>query len=162
MPQLRGKPARAKRPSTSSRSTTTRHAKPDPTPLIEQVLRGLARYVPEGTLRVDDNGMIVVGVDDVPMGIMVEEAPPVVRVLGIVRTDVPYSEDLCAWLNEVNANRLRIGYAYWRDNEIRYAIEAIAAPLHLEHILDALAAASGMIPALAREADLWLPEPVFA
>jgi hypothetical protein len=121
------------------------------------VLTGLAPYVPEGTLKVDETGMIVVGVDGVPLAIQVEEEPPVVRVLGIVRTGVPFSEDLCAWLNEVNANRLRIGYAYWREDEIRYAVEEIAAPLMMEHILDALAAASGMVPTLAREADLWLP-----
>jgi hypothetical protein len=116
--------------------------------------------VPEGTLKVDESGMIVVGVDNVPLAVQVEEEPPVVRVLGTVVADVPFSEDLCAWLNEVNANRLRIGYAYWRDNEVRYAIEQIAAPFLLEHLLDALAAASGMIPALAREATLWFPEPV--
>jgi hypothetical protein len=130
--------------------------------LIQRVLTGLAPYVPKGTLRVDDAGMIAVGVDDVPLAIKVEEEPPVVRVLGTVKSGVPFSDDLCAWLNEVNANRLRIGYAYWRDDEIRYAVEEIAAPFLLEHILDALAAASGMVPALAREADLWLPEPALA
>jgi hypothetical protein len=116
--------------------------------------------VPEGTLKIDETGLIVVGVDEVPLALQVQEEPPVVRILGTVRSDVPFSEDLCAWLNEVNANRLRIGYAYWRDEEIRYAVEEIAAPFVLEHVLDALAAASGMVPALAREADLWLPEPV--
>jgi hypothetical protein len=116
--------------------------------------------VPEGTLQIDAAGLIVVGVDGVPLAIQVEDEPPVVRVFGAVRTEVPFSEDLCAWLNEVNANRLRIGYAYWRDDEIRYAIEEIGDPLVVEHVLDALAAASGMVPALAREAGLWLPEPV--
>jgi len=56
--------------------------------------------------------MIVAVVDDVPLAVQVEEKPPVVRVLGTVVSDVPFSEDLCAWLNEVNANRLRIGYAF--------------------------------------------------
>jgi len=116
--------------------------------------------VPEGTLKIDRTGTIVVGVDGVPLAIQVEKEPPVVRVLGTVRSEVPFSDDLCAWLNEVNANRLRIGYAYWRDDEIRYAIEDIAAPLTVEHVLDALAAASGMVPALAREVDLWLPAPL--
>ena len=128
--------------------------------LIKRVLAGLAPCVPEGTRKIDETGMIVVGVDDVPLAIQVEEEPPVVRVLGTVRSAVPFSEDLCAWLREVNANRLRIGYAYWRDDEIRYAIEDIAAPLAMEHVLDALAVASGMVPALAREAGLWLPAPL--
>jgi hypothetical protein len=157
MPSVRRKPVRAKRSSTSSSSSTSLRPGSDRQRLISRVLTGLAPYVPEGTLQVDETGMIVVGVDGVPLGIQVEEEPPVVRVLGIVRTGVPFSEDLCAWLNEVNANRLRIGYAYWREDEIRYAVEEIAAPLMMEHILDALAAASGMIPTLAREADLWLP-----
>ncbi len=156
MPQLHGKPARTTRSSTSSRSRSRPAS--DHHSLKQRVLAGLAPYVPEGTLEIDETGLIVVGVDDVPLGVQVQEEPPVVRVLGTVRTDVPFSEDLCAWLNEANANRLRIGYAYWRDDEIRYAIEEIAAPLVLEHVLDALAAASGMVPALAREADLWLPE----
>jgi hypothetical protein len=128
--------------------------------LTTRVLTGLAPYVPEGTLQVDESGAIVVGVENVPLAVQVEEEPSVIRVVGTVVSDVPFSEDLCAWLNEVNANRLRIGYAYWRDNEIRYAIEQIAAPFLLEHLLDALAVASGMIPALAREAGLWFPEPV--
>lgn len=160
MPSVRRRPARAKRSSTTSKSATHRHPGSVRQRLITRVLAGLAPYVPEGTLKVDESGMIVVGVDDVPLAVQVEEDPPVVRVLGTVVSDVPFSEDLCAWLNEVNANRLRIGYAYWRDNEIRYAIEQIAAPFLLEHLLDALAAASGMIPALAREATLWFPEPV--
>jgi hypothetical protein len=126
--------------------------------LITRVLTGLAPYVPEGTLKVDESGTIVVGVDNIPLEIQVEGDAPVVRVLGTVISDVPFSEDLCAWLNEVNANRLRIGYAYWRDDEIRYAIEQIAAPFMMEHLLDALAAASSMVPALAREAVLWFPE----
>ena len=89
-----------------------------------------------------------------------QEAGPSQAVVGTVRSEVPFSEDLCAWLNEVNANRLRIGYAYWRDDEIRYAIEDIAAPLTTEHVLDALAVASGTVPVLAREAGLWLPAPL--
>ena len=160
MPSVRRRPARAKRSSTKSKPTTHSHSGSVRQRLITRVLAGLAPYVPEGTLKVDGSGMIVVGVDDVPLAVLVEEEPPVVRVLGTVVSDVPFSEDLCAWLNEVNANRLRIGYAYWRDNEIRYAIEQIAAPFLLEHLLDALAAASGMVPALAREAALWFPEPV--
>ena len=160
MPSVRRKSVRAKRSSTSLNSSTSHRPGSDRKRLISRVLTGLAPYVPEGTLKVDETGMIVVGVDGVPLAIQVEEEPPVVRVLGIVRTGVPFSEDLCAWLNEVNANRLRIGYAYWRDNEVRYAIEQIAAPFLLEHLLDALAAASGMIPALAREVALWFPEPV--
>lgn len=160
MPSVRRRPARAKRSSTESKPTTRSQVGSVRQRLITRVLAGLAPHVPEGTLKVDDSGMIVVGVDDVPLGVIVEEEPPVVRVLGTVVSDVPFSEDLCAWLNEVNANRLRIGYAYWRDNEIRYAIEQIAAPFLLEHLLDALAAASGMVPALAREAALWFPEPV--
>jgi hypothetical protein len=160
MPSVRRRPVRAKRSSTKSKPATSHHAGFVRQRLITRVLAGLAPYVPEGTLKVDDSGMIVVGVDNVPLAVQVEEDPPVVRVLGTVVSDVPFSEDLCAWLNEVNANRLRIGYAYWRDNEIRYAIEQIAAPFLLEHLLDALAVASGMIPALAREAGLWFPEPV--
>jgi hypothetical protein len=160
MPSVRRKPARAKRSSTKSKPATNSRSSSDRQRLITRVLAGLAPYVPEGTLKIDETGMIVVGVDDVPLAIQVEEEPPVVRVLGTVVTEVPFSEDLCAWLNEVNANRLRIGYAYWRDDEIRYAIEQIAAPFLLEHVLDALAAASGMVPALAREAGLWFPEPV--
>ncbi len=163
MPSVRRRPARAKRSSTKSKPATHSqhsHLGSVRQRLITRVLAGLAPHVPEGTLKVDGSGMIVVGVDDVPLAVMVEEEPPVVRVLGTVVSDVPFSEDLCAWLNEVNANRLRIGYAYWRDNEIRYAIEQIAAPFLLEHLLDALAAASGMVPALAREAALWFPEPV--
>ena len=160
MPSVRRRPARAKRSSTKPKPTTHSHSGSVRQRLITRVLAGLAPYVPEGTLKVDGSGMIVVGVDDVPLAVLVEEEPPVVRVLGTVVSDVPFSEDLCAWLNEVNANRLRIGYAYWRDNEIRYAIEQIAAPFLLEHLLDALAAASGMVPALAREAVLWFPEPV--
>jgi len=160
MPSVRRRPVRAKRSSTKSKPATPHHAGFVRQRLITRVLAGLAPYVPEGTLQVDESGMIVVGVDNVPLAVQVEEDPPVVRVLGTVVSDVPFSEDLCAWLNEVNANRLRIGYAYWRDNEVRYAIEQIAAPFLLEHLLDALAAASGMIPALAREAALWFPEPV--
>jgi len=160
MPLARRRPARAKRSSTTSDTTTIHTADSGRRRLITRVLTGLAPYVPEGTLKVDESGLIVVGVDDIPLAIQVEEAPPVVRVLGTVVSDVPFSEDLCAWLNEVNANRLRIGYAYWRDDEIRYAIEQIAVPLQMEHLLDALAAASGMVPALAREAALWFPEPV--
>ena len=151
MPLVRRRPARAKRSSTKPDPATLHSSGSDRQRLIKRVLTGLAPYVPEGTLNVDESGMIVVGVDEVPLAIQVEEDPPVVRVLGTVVSDVPFSEDLCAWLNEVNANRLRIGYAYWRDNEVRYAIEQIAAPFLLEHLLDALAAASGMIPALARE-----------
>ena len=158
MPHLRGKPARTRRSSTTSKSTKGSRPASDHQSLSQRVLTGLAPYVPEGTLRIDETGLIVVGVDELPLAIQVQEEPPVVRVLGTVRTEVPFSEDLCAWLNEVNANRLRIGYAYWRDNEIRYAIEEIAAPLVLEHVLDALAAASAMVPTLAKEADLWLPE----
>lgn len=160
MPSVRRRPARATRSSTTPRSTTHPSSDSNRQRLITRVLTGLAPYVPEGTLSVEQSGLIVVVVDGVPLGIQVEEAPPVVRVLGTVVSDVPFSEDLCAWLNEVNANRLRIGYAYWRDNEIRYAIEQIAAPFLLEHLLDALAAASGMVPALTREAALWFPEPV--
>jgi hypothetical protein len=160
MPSVRRRPARAKRSSTTSKSATHHRSGSDRQRLISRVLTGLAPYVPEGTLQVDQTGTIVVGVDDVPLAIQVEEDPPVVRVLGTVVADVPFSEDLCAWLNEVNANRLRIGYAYWRENEVRYAIDQIAAPFLLEHLLDALAAASGMVPALAREAALWFPEPV--
>lgn len=160
MPSVRRRPARAKRSSTKSKPTTHSQSGSVRQRLITRVLAGLAPHVPEGTLKVDGSGMIVVGVDGIPLGVIVEEEPPVVRVLGTVVSDVPFSEDLCAWLNEVNANRLRIGYAYWRDNEIRYAIEQIAAPFLLEHLLDALAAASGMVPALAREAALWFPEPV--
>jgi len=160
MPLVRRKPARAKRSSTPSKSSTHRRSSPDRNSLIKRVLAGLAPYVPEGTLKVDETGMIVVGVDGVPLAIQVEEEPPVVRVLGTVASEVPFSEDLCAWLNEVNANRLRIGYAYWRDDEIRYAIEDIAVPFTMEHVLDALAAASGMIPALAREAGLWFSAPL--
>jgi hypothetical protein len=160
MPSVRRRPARAKRSSTTSKPATHHHSESDRQRLIKRVLAGLAPYVPEGTLNVDESGMIVVGVDGVPLAVQVEEEPPVVRVLGTVVSDVPFSEDLCAWLNEVNANRLRIGYAYWRDDEVRYAIEQIAAPFLLEHLLDALAAASGMVPALAREVALWFPEPV--
>ena len=160
MPSVRRRPARVKRSSTKSRPTPHSHSGSVRQRLITRVLAGLAPYVPEGTLKVDGSGMIVVGVDNVPLAVLVEEEPPVVRVLGTVVSDVPFSDDLCAWLNEVNANRLRIGYAYWRDNEIRYAIEQIAAPFRLEHPLDALAAASGMVPAVAREAALWFPEPV--
>lgn len=160
MPSVRRRPARAKRSSTTPKPATHHRSSSDRQRLISRVLTGLAPYVPEGTLQVDQTGTIVVGVDAVPLAIQVEEEPPVVRVLGTVVTDVPFSEDLCAWLNEVNANRLRIGYAYWRENEVRYAIEQIAAPFLLEHLLDALAAASGMVPALAREAALWFPEPV--
>ena len=103
--------------------------------------------------------MIVVGVDDVPLGHSVEEEPPVVRVLGKC---VPmwFSEDALAWLNEVNANRfasdMRTGGMTRSDTPSR----DIAAPLTMEHVLDALAAASGMVPALAREAGLWLPAPM--
>lgn len=160
MPLMRRKPARAKRSSTPSKSSTRRRSSSDRQSLIKRVLAGLAPYVPEGTLKIDETGMIVVGVDGVPLGIQVEEEPPVVRVLGTVCSEVPFSEDLCAWLNEVNANRLRIGYAYWRDDEIRYAIEDIAVPFTMEHVLDALAAASGMVPALARDAGLWFPAPM--
>ena len=160
MPSVRRRPARAKRSSTKAKPATHHRIDSDRQRLITRVLTGLAPYVPEGTLKVDESGMIVVGVDDVPLAIQVEEEPPVVRVLGTVVSDVPFSEDLCAWLNEVNANRLRIGYAYWRDDEIRYAIDQIAAPFLLEHLLDALAAASEMVPALAREAVLWFPEKV--
>ena len=158
MPSVRRRPAQARRSPKPPESATHRHSVSERQRIITRVLTGLAPYVPEGTLKLDDSGMIVVGVDGVPLAIQVEDEPPVVRVLGTVVSDVPFSEDLCAWLNEVNANRLRIGYAYWRDNEVRYAIEQIAAPFLLEHLLDALAAASGMVPALAREAGLWFPE----
>ncbi len=159
MPSVRRRPARAKRSSTESEPAMSRPSGSDRRHLISRILLGLAPYVPEGTLQVDESGTVLVGVDDVPLVVQVEEEPPVVRVLGTVVSDVPFSEDLCAWLNEVNANRLRIGYAYWRDDEIRYAIEQIAAPFLVEHLRDALAAASGMVPALAREAALWFPEP---
>ena len=96
MPLVRRKPARAKRSSTSSKSSTSRRSGSDRQSLIKRVLAGLAPHVPEGTLRIDETGMIVVGVDDVPLGIQVEEEPRVLRVLGTVRSDVPFSEDLCA------------------------------------------------------------------
>ena len=96
---------------TRSRPATQHHSGSARQRLITRVLAGLAPYVPEGTLKVDESGMIVVGVDGVPLAVQVEEEPPVVRVLGTVVADVPFSEDLCAWLNEANASRLRIGYA---------------------------------------------------
>src|SRR3989338_2623130 len=102
MPSVRRRPARAKRSSTKPKPTTHSHSGSVRQRLITRVLTGLAPHVPEGTLKVDGSGMIVVGVDDVPLAVLVEEEPPVVRVLGTVVSDVPFSEDLCAWLNEVN------------------------------------------------------------
>ncbi|MCX5762386.1 MAG: hypothetical protein NTW72_12950 [Gemmatimonadetes bacterium] len=75
-----------------------------------------------------------------------------------MKHDVPFSEDLSAWLSEVNANRLRIGHAYERDDGILHAIEDFGDPLVVEHLLDALAAASTVVPVRARAAGLWIPE----
>ncbi len=126
------------------------------TTLSQQVLEALAPFVEpdaETTLTIGDDGTIVLVVDGVVLGVQVQEEGPIVRVFGVVEAEVDLDADLAAWLNEYNASRIPVGYVFWRDREVIYTNEVIADPLVTEHLMDALAVAASLVPALVREEE---------